>query len=77
MILRNFISPRVFTASMENSLRFEISLQLIWRQWNMHRSGFHFDWSLVNANNEVTLHRGESLLLSEFSNRFEFILGLM
>ena len=31
----------------------------------------------MDANNEVTLHRGEILPRSEISNRLEFTLGLM
>ena len=61
IILRNFISLRAFTAYMENSLRFEISLPSNWPKWNLHRSEFHFAWTHVNANNEVTLHRSEIL----------------
>ena len=62
MILPNFISLGVFTVYMENSLRFEISLRL-----NLHRSQFHLTWTHVNANNEVTIHRGEILPQSEIS----------
>ena len=50
MILRNFISPRAFTVYVENSLRFEISLQSIWPKWNLHRSDFHYArvmWTLI------------------------------
>ena len=62
---------------MENSLWFEISLRSIWSKWNLHRSEFHFAWTHVNANNEVTLHQSEILPRSEISNRFEFTSGLM
>ena len=77
MILRNFISPRAFTVYMENSLQFEISLWSNWPKWNLHQSEFHFDWTYVNTNNEVTLHRREILPRSVISNRFEFTSGLM
>ena len=77
MILRNFISLRAVTVYMENSLRFEISLRSIWPKWNLHQSEFHFAWTHVNANNEVTLHRSEIFTRSEISNRFEFTSGLM
>ena len=30
-----------------------------WPKWNLHRSEFHFAWSHVNTDNEVTLHRNE------------------
>ena len=59
MILRNFISLRAFTAYMENSLRFEISLWSIWPVWNLHQSEFHSAQSHVNADNKVTSHRSE------------------
>ena len=61
MILRNFISLRAFTVYMKNSLRFEISLPSIWPKWNLHRSGFRYARSHVNADNEVTSHRSEIL----------------
>ena len=77
MILRNFISLRVFTVYMENSLRFEISLRSIWPKWNSHRSEFRYARSHVNADNKVTSHRSEILPRSEISNQFEFTLGLM
>ena len=47
MILRSFISLRAFTVHSENSLRFG-------PKWNLDRSEFHFAWTHVNANNEVT-----------------------
>ena len=62
MILPNFISLGVFTVYMENSLRFEISFRS-----NLHRSQFHFTWTHVNENNEVTIHQGEILPQSEIS----------
>ena len=67
MILRNFISLRVFTVYMEKSLQFEIS-QSIWQ--NLHQSEFHYARSHVNADNEVTSHRKEILSQSEISNQF-------
>ena len=77
MILRNFISLRAFTVYMENSLQFEISLWSIWPKWNLHQSEFHFDWTYVNTNDAITLHRHEILPQSVISNRFEFTSGLM
>ena len=77
MILRNLISPRAFTVYMENSLGFEISRRSNWPKWNLHRSEFHFAWSHMNADNEVTLHQSEDLPRSEISNRFEFTSGIM
>ena len=62
MILRNFISLRAFTVCMQ----FEISFRSIWPK-------FHFAWTHVNTNNEVTLHRSQILPRSEISNWFEFI----
>ena len=41
------------------------------------RSEFHFAWTHVNANNEVTLHQSEILPQGETSDRFEFASGLM
>ena len=46
-------------------------------KWNLHRSEFQFARSHVKADNEVTSHQSEILSLSEISNRFEFISGLM
>ena len=77
MILGNFVSLRAFTINMENSLQFEISLLSIWPKWNLHRSKFHYAWSHVKADSEITSHRSEILLRSEISNRFEFTSGLM
>ena len=56
---------------MENSLRFKISLRLIWPKWNLHRNEFHYARKYVNADNEVISHR------SEVSKRFEFTLTKM
>ena len=66
MILHNFTLLQAFTVYMENSLRFEISLQLIWP------SEIH-----VNSDKEVTSHRSEILAQSEITNRFEFTSGLI
>ena len=77
MILSNFISLRVFTINMENSLRFEILLRSNWPKWTLQRSEFHYAWSHVNAYNEVTLHWSEILPLSEIFNQFEFTSSLM
>ena len=77
MILRSFLSLRVFTVYMGNLLLFEISLWSNKPKWNLHRSEFHFTWTHVNVNNEVTLHQSEILPRSEISNRFEFTSGLM
>ena len=55
--LRNFLSLRAFTVYMENSLRLAISLIFT----NLHRSEFHFARGHVNADKEITLHRGEIL----------------
>ena len=77
MILHNFILLWAFTVYMENSLQFEISFWSIWPKWNLHWDGFHYAWSHVNADNEVTWHQREILPRSEISNRFEFTLGLM
>ena len=76
MILRNFMSLRAFTAYMENSLRFEISLRSIWQKWNLHQSEFHYARIHVNTD-KVTSHRSAILLRSEISSQFEFTLGLM
>ena len=73
----HFISLQAFTVHMENSLRFEIPLRSTWTKWNLHRKDFHFAWTHVNANNEVTLHRSEILPWSEISNQFELTSGLM
>ena len=77
MILRSFILLRAFTFYMENSLRFNISLRLIWPKWNSQQSEFRFARSHVNADNEVTLQQSEILPRSEISNRFEFTSGLV
>ena len=77
MILRNFISLQAFTVYMENSLRFEISLQSNWPKWNLHRREFHYAQNHVNTDNEVILHRYEILPQSEISHRFEFTSGLI
>ena len=77
MILCNFILLQAFTAYMENSLRFEISLWSNWPKWNMQQSEFHYTQSYVSADNEVNSHRSEILPQSEMSNQFEFTLGLM
>ena len=77
MILRSFISLQAFTAYKENSLRFEISLQSIWRKWNFHQNKFHSARSHVNAANEATSHQSEVLSRSEISNRFDFTSGFM
>ena len=77
MILRNFISLRAFTVYMENLLRFEISLRSVWPKWNLHQNDFHYAWSHVNADNEVTWHWSEILPQSEISNQFELTSGLM
>ena len=77
MILRNFFSLPAFTVYMENSLRHEISIRSIWPKWNLHRSEFHYTWSHVNADNEVTSHRSEILPPSQTSNQFEFTSGIM
>ena len=61
MILHNFISLRSFSVYMENPLRFELSLRSNLPKWNLHRSDFHFAWTHVSTNNEVTLHRSENL----------------
>ena len=58
----------LYTFYMKNSLRFEISLRSNWPKWNLHRSEFHFAWTHMNTNNEVTLHRSEILPHSEISN---------
>ena len=63
MILRIFVSLRAFTVYMKNSLWFEISL------WS--------NWTHVNPNNEVTLHRSKILPQSEILNRFELTSVLM
>ena len=52
-------------------LRFEIST------WNLHQSEFHFAWSHMNDDNEITLHRVEISPQKEISNQFEFTSGLM
>ena len=44
---------------------------------NLQQSEFHFTWTHVNINNEVTLHRSEILTRSEISNQFEFTSGLV
>ena len=77
MILHDFISLRAFTVYMENSLQFEILLRANWSKWNLHGSKFHFSWTHVDANNEVTLHRSEILTRSEISIRFEFTSNLI
>ena len=64
MILCNFISLWAFTVYMIMLLRFEISM------WNLHQSEFHFAWSHMNADNEVTLHRVEISPQKEISNQF-------
>ena len=74
-ILRNFILRRAFTVYMKThcGLKFhfgqfdrgEISTEV--KLYPVH----------VNADNEVTSHRSETLSRSEISNRFEFTLGLM
>ena len=45
--------------------------------WNLHWSEFHYAWSHVNSDNEVTSHQSEILPWSEISNQFDFTLGLM
>ena len=77
MILRNFVSLRVFTLYMENSLRSEIHFGQIDRSEILHRSEFHYTRSYMNADNEVTSHQREILPRSEISNWFEFTSGLM
>ena len=75
MILRNLISLRAFTVYMKISLRFEISHRPNWSKWNFHRSEFHFAWTHVNTDNEVTLHLSEISPRSEISYWFEFTSG--
>ena len=77
MILRNFISLKVFIYYLHEKLtavwKFT-SVKLIevkLTEWNLHRSDFHFAWTHMNTNNEVTSHRSEILPQSEISNRFE------
>ena len=71
MILRNFIhcGQLLFTRKAHCSLKFHFG--------QINQSEFHFAWTHVNVNNEVTLHRSEILPPGEISNRFEFSLGLM
>ena len=38
---------------------------------------FHFGWTHVDVNNEVTLHRSDILHRSEISNRYKFTSSLM
>ena len=45
--------------------------------WNLHWSEFHYAWSHVNSDNEVTSHQSEILPWSEISNQFDFTLGLL
>ena len=75
MILRNFISLRAFTVYMENSLRFEVSLRILFQI--CIEVSFTPPEVMFNADNEVILHRSEFLPRSEISNRSEFTLGLM
>ena len=75
MILRNLILLRVFIVHMENSLRLEISLQSIWKKWNLHRSEFHFAWTHLNANNAVTIYR--KLRKSEKDSEVVFITKIL
>ena len=50
MVLCTFISLQLFTAYMENSLQFEISLPSNSPKWNLHQSEFYFTWTHVKAN---------------------------
>ena len=40
-------------------LLFAWKTHCVWSKWNLHRNEFHFAWTHVNANNEVTLHWSE------------------
>ena len=82
MILHNFISLQTFTVYMENSLRFEISLQMDQMDRSEVCSEVSFTlpklmWTLTWTSVNVTLHRREVLPRSEISNWFEFTSGLM